>query len=745
MIHPTISPHDPAVVVEGCDMTGMYITLDGARSWRMFNLRSVLRAVAFDPADADVIYAGSSGLWRSEDLGKSWRLVFPDPDRGTVEHMRGDHADHSFTSNDPVFPGGYVTAIVIDPSDSKTIYIAMGPGANVGIYRSRDRGKNWELVDSRGNEAPLGLYVDAKRKQVLVLTAAGVRKLGQDPFTTEGLRFRTATAGETASGSMLIYATSGASAWKDRAFQGGIWVSEDGGRSWIDRTSSLLDLHQGKQPQHAPMFEAIACSLHQSEIAYVGFRGLKLDAGPPYNGVARTTNGGRHWSIVKKEANLPAKNSQVSWVEGRAAEVWKQLNREDYSVWFDAPRDLGVAPSDPDVCYATDLFRTCRTLDGGKSWETVNSVSVEEEGDRWTTRGLDVTTSYGVHFDPFDPKRIYISYTDIGLFRSEDGGRSWIGSTKGIPMEWRNTTYWIEMDPQVKGLIWGAFGANHDLPRPKMWRNTDPAHYKGGVATSTDGGITWTITDQGINETDITHIIMDPTSPVGRRTLYACGFGDGVFKSTDNGRTWALKRKGIEGRQPFAWRLARADDGTLYLVVARRSSRGEIGDENDGALYRSKDGAQTWEPITLPKGTNGPNGLTLDPRDNRRMYLSAWGRITPEGDSGGGIFLSDDAGRTWKAVLEADQHIYDVSVDPRRPDTLYACGFESAAYRSADRGLSWTRIRGYNFKWGHRVFPDPHNPEKIYITTFGGSVWHGPAQGDPNALEDVATATPKKP
>ena len=37
---------------------------------------------------------------------------------------------------------------------------------------------------------------------------------------------------------------------------------------------------------------------------------------------------------------------------------------------------------------------------------------------------MDVTTAYGVHFDPFNRQRLFITYTDIGLFRSEDGGES---------------------------------------------------------------------------------------------------------------------------------------------------------------------------------------------------------------------------------------------------------------------------------------------------------------------------------
>ena len=58
---------------------------------------------------------------------------------------------------------------------------------------------------------------------------------------------------------------------------------------------------------------------------------------------------------------------------------------------------------------------------------------------------------------------------------------------------------------------------------------------------------------------------------------------------------------GIEGEAPFAWRLARADDGTLYVVVARRSE-GNYGSGGDGALYRSRDGAEHWEKVGLPDG-----------------------------------------------------------------------------------------------------------------------------------------------
>jgi hypothetical protein len=70
---------------------------------------------------------------------------------------------------------------------------------------------------------------------------------------------------------------------------------------------------------------------------------------------------------------------------------------------------------------------------------------------------------------------------------------------------------------------------------------------------------------------------------------------------------------------------------------------------------------------------------------------------------------------------------------------LYACGFSSSAYRSEDQGKSWIRIKGFNHKLGRRVDIDPGNPAMVYISTYGGGMWHGPAKGDENAVEDIVT------
>jgi hypothetical protein len=262
-----------------------------------------------------------------------------------------------------------------------------------------------------------------------------------------------------------------------------------------------------------------------------------------------------------------------------------------------------------------------------------------------------------------------------------------------------------------------------------MWRRQSPQLFTGGVAVTTDGGNHWQPSNAGIPSDAITHILLDPSSPAGSRTLYACAFGRGVYKSTDNGHTWTQKNNGIAGEEPFAWRITLSQDGSLYLVVARRSEKKDYSPSLAGALYRSKDKAEHWQRMDLPPGVTGPTALEIDPRDSQRLYLTAWGQEGETADRNGGVLASRDGGKTWRTLFTESQHVYDLTIDTRDPDTLYISGFDAAAYRSTDRGAHWARIRGYDFKQGSRVILDPNDHTQIYITTFGGGVWHGPAAG----------------
>lgn len=708
MFNPTISPHDVNTVLISCDMTGSYITHDGGRTWRMFNLRGVVNFFVFDPRDPKTMYAHATGLWRSTNGGETWNLVAPTPSTVRGVRMNSDHADEVIlVSSDPV---GEIYAMAIDPGDSGILYVAAGNRESPSLFLSRDAGKTWQKqaeltstvrrmwVDPHSPDDARRLFAGGA-KALSVVTGSDVKSLPL-PAPSTDLALGFGSAAQT-----VVYMTS----------KKGAFISTDSGANW----------HQSALPGSGAQVRAIATSLHHPEIAYLSYSDLTLD-GKIWLGVAKTENSGANWKLVWRESSAPANNVHDNWITSRFGITWGEN-----------PLNMTVADQDPNLAYGTDLGRTMRTTDGGATWDGMYSRKVNDKG--WTTVGLDVTTTYGVHFDPFDVNRLFITYTDIGAFRSEDGGASWTSATLGVPEKWTNTTYWMVFDPKVRGRAWSVNSGTHDLPRPKMWRHTVVSTYKGGVCRSNDSGKTWVKSNAGMEETAATHILLDPTSPVEARVLYVSGFGRGIYKSVDGGRTWNLKNQGITQTEPFAWRLSRSPNGTLYVLLARRSEDGSIGNPGDGALYRSIDGAEHWEPIALPSGVNAPNGLAVDPDSPDRLYLAGWARAIGQHGEGGGIYLSENGGRGWRLVLDQDQHVYDVTIDPVDPKILYAAGFESSVWRSADRGLHWSRISGFNFKWAHRVIPDPRDPDQIYVTTFGGSVWHGSVNG---RIEPVDIATP---
>jgi len=682
LFHPTVSPHDSRTALVACDMTGAYLTHDGGATWRIFNLGEPVQFFVFDPLDANVIYAGAGegGLFRSGDAGATWKRFLPRVVQKIT--MGDDHASGYLHTTGQ--PSGEVAAMAIDPADSRALYLALG----ATLWASFDAGGTWRnAADLPGSAHQIWIDPRSLRGD-RTLYAAGPDAL----YIRRQGRWRTSRLPGP------VTSISGAPPVFYATIAGKIYVSPDGGVAWRD--SSL--------PGFGGQATAIAASPAHPEIAYVSYSGLRAPVHATW-GVAKTTDSGRHWEPVYN-------NVHDAWLSDRFG-----------AGWAGNPIGLGVAPHDAATVYATDSGRVLRSTDGGKTWNSAYSNATPDGN--WTSNGIDVTTCYGVHFDPFDARHMFIGYTDIGLWASDTSGASWYSATRrGVPRQWENTTYWMEFDPAVRGRMWAVMSGTHDLPRPKMWQRASPDSYTGGVVRSDDGGRSWRVQNTGMPETAATHILRDPSG-----ALYVAGFGRGVYKSTDAGDHWSLRNAGIAGSQPFAWRIVRDSKGALYLILARRSDDGGFGNAGDGALYRSTDGAEHWSRVPLPAGLNGPNGLAIDPRDPARLYLAAWGRSTREGAADGGIYLSADRGAHWRRVLDRDQHIYDVTIDPTDARVLYATGFESAAWRSADRGLTWNRIPSFDFKWAHRVAVDPLDRAQVYITTFGGSVWHGAAWPRPSS------------
>ncbi len=761
MFNPAINPADPLNVFVSCDMTGSFVTYDGGKHWRMFNLRDVVEFYIFDRSDTNIVYAGTSNLlFKSTDKGKTWSTIYPRPSDIIAIHAQGDHANEAIITKDSIKV--VVEKLAVDPDDSQKLFLLVRKrkidiwpvtrGKNPRFYTeiliSEDGGNNWKTIDKFRFDIN-HIFIDPtspKENRSIYVSGRdglGVKREGvwRDIMLPVGVGLPTQFVDgvDTIAGKHIIYAITGRSYFNPRGNRdhSGIYMTDDGGQTWKQLDGALSAFALKDAP--APELRSIAVSYYNPETIYISYANLRIAPDTVSFGVAKSEDFGQSWKLVwndkaladvPKDPGISSPNRQQGWLDERFG-PW----------WGENPFHMYVADQDPNICFATDFGRTIKTTDGGRTWEQVYTRRMAGGG--WQSRGLQVTTGYMLAFDPYDPLHILMADTDTGLMESFDGGISWHSATKdnGVPSHWVNTTYWVVFDPDVKGKVWAVMSQNHDLPRPKMWRHMDMANYKGGVLVSENSGKTWRPVSEAIGEAAFTHIILETDSEPTARTLYVCAFGKGVYKSTDGGNTWELKNNGVYGNQPAAWRLTRKSDGELFLIVARKSEDGSIGNENDGALYRSKNGAEKWEKMKMPEGVNGPTSLVVDPDNPKHLLLSAWGRygateFSP--DRGGGIFISEDDGITWTPVLTHDQHIHDITIDTLA-GVYYAAGFNSSAYRSEDKGRTWQRIKGYNFKWGKRVQPDPYDRTKIYIITFGGGVWHGPAKGDDSAREDIIT------
>jgi photosystem II stability/assembly factor-like uncharacterized protein len=741
MFNPAVSPHNVNYAYVSCDMSQSFVTYNGGDSWRMFNLRGAVHFYVFDPLDSNVVYANSIALFRSNDKGNTWNMIYPDPSEILGIATKGDEADEYLITKDSTRKN--VLAFVVDPDNSKKLYAVLAINEEAGFYFSSDAGANWtkEKVLDDGARNIFVVPSSPKENRTIYITGKntitakqnGIWKSNKGP---EGVTTLTEFAGgfDQKGNKYIIYATSGKSYFNPAGDKSGIYYTEDGGRTWENRQDGLVRFCT--KTAEFPEWRSIATSSLHPEVVYVSYNGLKVHNDTTCIGVAKSKDYGKTWELVWKDrlnkgGDKYSENYNKGWIDERFGPTWGEN-----------PFAIGVSPANPEVCYTTDFGRTIKTSNGGKTWEQLYTKKLEGSG--WTSRGLDVTTGYSVVFDPFDLNHMFFTNTDVGLMESKDGGKSWMSATQnnGIPRNWQGNTYCLAFDPDVKGKAWAVMSGVHDLPRYKMWRRTGLAGFDGGILVTEDGGMSWQAVSRDIGEAAMTHILIDPSSNKESRTLYACAFGKGVYKSTNGGKTWILKNSGIEGTEPLAWSITRrVQDGALFLIVNRKSETGGIATDQDGALYRSDDGAETWVRMTLPSETNCPTSLLIDPENADNLVLSAWGRSSKTGFSpsiGGGIFISGDAGKTWKPVLQKDQFIHDLTFDPRIK-RYYACGFSSSAYWSDDKGKTWVRIKGFNHKLGRRVDIDPRDANKIFITTYGGGVWYGPAKGDDQAVEDINT------
>ncbi len=153
----------------------------------------------------------------------------------------------------------------------------------------------------------------------------------------------------------------------------------------------------------------------------------------------------------------------------------------------------------------------------------------------------------------------------------------------------------------------------------------------------------------------------------------------------------------------------------------------------DGHIFGSRDSGEHWEPLGLA-GSSAHSIVTaivVDPRDPAKLFAGTW---MPESNGEtGGVYLSRDAGRTWRETTLAGHAIRALVQAPSDPDVLVA-GALDGVYRSRNGGRNWEPITPRNdsdLRNFDSLAIDPQNPDILYAGTFhlpwktvdGGEQW----------------------
>jgi len=414
------------------------------------------------------------------------------------------------------------------------------------------------------------------------------------------------------------------------------------------------------------------------------------------------------------------KNVELSWVQS-----------DIHWGYYITPLGLGISPGDPNVVLLSTQGDFYVSRDSGDTWKqhmnTKVGVRPGDPGFRYRCNGLEVTTNWKYLFDPFDDRRTYICYTDIGFARSPDRGVTWIWSARGCP--WSNTFYHVVFDPHVKGRMYAATSSRHDIP---YWGHISPAKSRGGVCVSDDHALTWRVLGKGQPTAPCTYLCIDPKSPEGKLTFYATFYGEGVYKSTDNGETWVRKSQGLgnTGNMHAFMVKVHPKSGDVFcsITATRHASTFPV----PGGIWKSTDAAETWTDITRDLKLGWPCGFALHADDPDVIYLTA---ATIPGGRQGGVYKTADGGRSWTRLLKDEDfaatggrgyvHANYVMLHPEKPDHVYLGSNTHGLWMSRDAGRTWKRFMKLPFGPVSKVTFDPKDTTVMYVSTHGGGVWRG--------------------
>ena len=327
---------------------------------------------------------------------------------------------------------------------------------------------------------------------------------------------------------------------------------------------------------------------------------------------------------------------------------------------------LKGSPVDPNRIYASQSSgwfgqQMQRSDDGGKTWTPVGNKLVYDgvAGAHMWYDGTPHPWEFKRvwHLEPSltDPDTVYAGIEDAAIFRSTDAGETWQElpdlRTHGTGPGWAPGAggmclHTILIDPTNHDRLYVAISA-------------------AGAFRTDDAGKTWKTITKGLHS----KYIPDPTAEVGHcvhriamhgarpHTLFMQKHWD-VMRSDNAGDLWTRVSGNLPTDFGFVIDVHAHEPETIYVVPIKSDSEHY---PMDGALrvYRSRTGGHEWEPLTkgLPQAHCYVNvlreAMDVDALDSCGIYF---------GTTGGQVYVSPDAGDTWKAIVHDLPAVLSVEV-----------------------------------------------------------------------------------